>query len=244
MASQPPATPLTTIPPTTSRAQQPRLSGAALSPTTLLLVACGTIGSILFTTTYLIEGATRPGYHTLQQSISALSLGPGGWVQQLNFIIFGLFTLCSAIGWRQALVPGAGALWYPLLKAISGIGLILDGIFSQDPAPGYPPGAALTSPTLHGTLHVIFAFVTITAIAGSAFVLARRFAVEPAWRWWAALAIIAGLLTLVFIALFGATVAHGGLAGLYERLATGVQSVLGLAVLVRLLIQAQYARKG
>ncbi len=59
-------------------------------PTPLLLwLSCGTIASVLFTITYLIEGATRLDYSAWQQAISALSLGPGGWVQQVNFVVFG-----------------------------------------------------------------------------------------------------------------------------------------------------------
>ncbi len=227
---------------TSSKIGQPELDGALLSPITLLLVSCGTIGSILFTTTYLIEGITRPGYSALQQAISALSVGPGGWIQQVNFIIFGLLVLCSAYGWYQALKPGAGSVWYPLFKAITGFGLIVDGFFSQDPAPGYPVGAVLVHPTLHGEIHSIFAIVTITAMALSCFVLARRFAVEPRWRGWAAYSVITGLLTIIFIAIFGSLIGHSEIAGLFERLSTGVNSILGLLLIGRLLLMARAGR--
>ena len=53
----------------------------------LLLVACGSLGGLVFTAVYLVEGATRPGYDAGTQAISALSLGPGGWVQQVDFIL-------------------------------------------------------------------------------------------------------------------------------------------------------------
>jgi hypothetical protein len=157
-------------------------------------------------------------------------------MQQVNFVLFGALTLCSVIGWRRALLPGPASLGYPVLKAASGIGLIVDGFFSQDPAPGYPLGAVIGAPTTHGTIHVIFAFVSITAIAIGDFVLAWRFATEPRWRIWALFAALTGVLTIVFIALFGATGAHGGIAGVYERVATGVNSVFGIAVFVRLLL--------
>ena len=215
---------------------RPQLNGARLSPTTLALIACGTFGGILFAIVYLIEGATRPGYIAWQQAISALSLGPGGWVQQANFVFFGMLTLCSAIGWRWALTPGVGSVWYPILKIATGIALTMDGFFSQDPARGYPVGAVVGAPTLHGMIHVIFAFVSITSIAVGEFVLARRFAVDRRWRGWVIPAILTGLLTIVFIALFGASGAAGGIAGLYERFATGVNSLFGIAVLTRLLL--------
>ncbi|HEV8191603.1 MAG TPA: DUF998 domain-containing protein [Ktedonobacterales bacterium] len=151
-----------------------QLDGAFLSPTGLILIACGTFGGILFAAVYLVEGATRPGYDAREQAISALSLGPGGWVQQVNFIIFGALAFASAFGWRIALKPGTSVMWYPILKGITGIGLVIDGFFSQDPAAGYPVGAIVGAPTAHGIVHNLFAFVAITALAVSSFVLARR----------------------------------------------------------------------
>jgi len=121
--------------------QQPSLNGALLSPIALFLIGCVAFGGVLFALTYLIEGVTRPGYNAVQYAISVLSLGPGGWVQQLNFVVFGVLALASAVGWRLALTPGVGKVWYPLLKAIIGAGLIVDGFFSQDPVVGYPPWA-------------------------------------------------------------------------------------------------------
>jgi predicted house-cleaning NTP pyrophosphatase (Maf/HAM1 superfamily) len=46
---------------------------------------------------------------------------------------------------------------------------------------------------------------------------------------------LTGVLSLAFITAFGAAGAHGGGAGLFERLAGGVDSLLGLAVVVALL---------
>jgi hypothetical protein len=202
----------------------------------LRAILCGTVGSVLFTTTYLIEGATRPGYNAWQQAVSALSLGPGGWVQQVNFILFGVITLCMAFVWRKVLKGGVGATWYPIMRALEGLGLIVDGFFSQDPAPGYPKGAVLTAPTLHGEIHLIFAFVCITAMAVGFFVLAWRFAKEPGWRGWALYSVITGLLTIILIATFGAASAqHSEMAGLFERLATsGVSMPFGFLLVARL----------
>lgn len=221
-----------------------RLDGAFLSPTSLILIACGTLGGILFAIVYLIEGATRPGYDPWQQAISALSLGPGGLVQQINFVVFGVLAFVSAFGWRLALKPGAGATWYPILKGVAGIGLIVDGFFSQDPAIGYPVGAIVGAPTTHGIIHNLFAFVIITALAVSNFVLARRFATEARWRGWTFAAVLTGVLTIVFIALFGATNGHmGAPAGLFERLATGANTILGVTVLARLLLDRRHAAR-
>lgn len=208
----------------------------ATAPTTIKrLLACGVVGSLLFTATYLIEGVTRPGYDAWRQPVSALSLGPGGWVQAANFILFGVLICISTIGYRAALAAGRGARAIPLLSILAALGMIVDGLVAQDPANGYPMGtAAVVAPTLHGTIHQMAAVVTITAMAVSSFVFAARFAREPAWRAWAPAAVTTGILTIVFIAAFGASLAHGP-AGLLERLAGGTQSVFALAVSARLL---------
>jgi hypothetical protein len=219
----------------TRRLPSAGLGSGALSVRDWLLLAAGTAGGLVFTGVYLAEGATRAGYRSLAQPISALSLGPGGWVQQANFIVFGVLVCLSAVGWRAALAPGRGAVAFPLLRVIAGVGLVMDGIFSQDPSGGYPPGArAGGPPTVHGQLHTLFAVITITALAAGCFVLARRFAAEPGWRRWAVFALAAGVATIVFIAAFGAVGGYGGLAGLWERAAGGATSVLTVAVLARL----------
>ena len=218
----------------TPRLPRTGLVGRPLSVRAWLLLAAGTVGGLVFTGVYLAEGATRAGYQTLVQPVSALSLGPGGWVQQLNFVVFGVLVCLSAVGWRAALAPGRGALAFPMLRLIAGVGLVMDGLFAQDPSGGYPPGARAGAATVHGQLHTLFAVITITALAGGCFVLAARFAAEPLWRRWAVFAAAAGVATIMFIAAFGTAGGHGGLAGLWERAAGGATSVLTVAVLARL----------
>jgi hypothetical protein len=209
---------------------------------TLVLVACGTFGGLLFTAIYLLEGATRPGYDPMAQPISTLSLGPGGWLQQANFVLFGTLLVLSAVGWRRLLRGTPAAIAYPSTRAIAGIGLIVDGLASQDAAHGYPPGTTTTA-SFHGAAHNAAAFVVILALAAGCFILARRFSIDPVWKTWAPIAAAAGLLTLGFITAFGASGGTGGAAGVFERLAGGANSVLGAAVLLRLLALDRRSRR-
>jgi Protein of unknown function (DUF998) len=235
--------PATARPVVTPRPRRAGLAGGALPVRAWLLLAAGTAGGLAFSGVYLAYGATRAGYAALAQPVSALSLGPGGWVQQLNFIVFGVLVCASAAGWRAALAPGRGVVAFPVLRVIAGAGLVMDGLFAQDPSGGYPPGARAGAVTVHGQVHALFAVITITALAGGCFVLAARFAAEPGWRRWAVFAMAAGVATIVFIAVFGAAGGHGGLAGLWERAAGGATSVLTVAVLARLAVTSRPAAR-
>jgi len=215
------------------------LNGASLSQATLLAVASGTVGAVIFAVVWLVEGTARAGYNQWAEPISALSLGPGGAVQRANFIFFGTLVICSAIGWRRVLVGGTGGTAYPLLRAIEGVALVVDGIFSQDADRGYPPGALLAARSLPGTIHSSFAFLAIASIALGWLVFARRLRVERGWRAWAKYALLTGVLVILFIAAFGASSGQGGVAGLYERLATVSSLPLSLAIIGRLVLQSR-----
>jgi Protein of unknown function (DUF998) len=85
---------------------------------TRLLIACGAIGPILFILVFLVEGATRPSYSAWHNFVSDLSLSNQGWMQIANFLICGVLMLCFALGLRQVLRSGKGAVWGPLLLGI------------------------------------------------------------------------------------------------------------------------------
>ncbi|HLJ80934.1 MAG TPA: DUF998 domain-containing protein [Ktedonobacterales bacterium] len=213
-----------------------------MSPLTLGLVSCGGVGALLFTVAYVIEGFSRPGYNWLQQPISALSLGPGGWVQQVNFVVFGILLVLSAVGWRRVLTPGRASLGFPLLQGLIGLCLIVVGVFSQDPLPGYPPGAVPTAPTVHGTIHADVAYVLFVALAVGCFVLARRFTVEPYWgRRWARYSVITGVIILLLFVLFIATIGTELPSGLYERESALAHALWSCLIVAALFIKGQSA---
>lgn len=214
-----------------------RLRVAPNSRTHRLLLATGLAGSVLFIGTFLIDGALRPGYNALRQPMSALSLGPGGWVQVANFIVFGLLTCVSAPGWRASLAPGLGAVWYPRLKLAAGLMLIAAGVFSQDPALGYPPGVPVpNAASAHSQIHNGAAVGALSVTVAGMFVLARRLGREPRWRGWGSYAGLSGVGMIAFLAAFGATLDQGAVGGLFEKLATITAAAFSIAVISRLLI--------
>ena len=189
------------------------------SPLTFGLISCGGIGALLFTAVYLIEGFTRPGYDAWLQAIAALSLGPGGWVQQVNFIVYGILLALSAVGWYRLLAPGRNAIWFPLLQGIGGLCLIGIGVIS-----------VLT------LLHIILAWALILSLALGCGALAEQFRSVLHWRGWSVYSYITFFLILIFWGAFqqGASGNVGWLVpitGLVERLSAESHS-LWLCVLV------------
>lgn len=184
-----------------------------------ILLACGVAGPLIFIVVFLVEGATRPNYSPWHQFVSLLSLGDQGWMQITNFLISGVLILCFAFGLRPVFRPGKGSTWGPILIGLVGLGLVGAGIFSTDPALGYPPGAP-TTPTLHGVLHSLVSLVAFASLIAACFVLARRFTGDPAWRGWRFYSIATGIVVLVFFVLtdVAATPDPGAPAGLLQRI--------------------------
>lgn len=213
---------------------------------TRLLLLCGALGPLLFVAVFLLEGAVRPGYNAWETTISTLSLGAGGWVQIGNFSLFGALMLCFAAGLKRVLRTGPGSLSAAMLLAIAGLGLIVAAFFVTDPILGYPPGIPANGPaTLHGTIHDLASLIVFMAIPAACFVIAWRFARDPAWRAWALLSMAtgAGILMLVMWLFASVTAATRDLRdvtvppGLLERLFSvigcGWISALALLLLSR-----------
>lgn len=190
-------------------------------PRTLLLwLTFGVAGTLLFPIIYVIEGAFRPGYNAWMQTISALSHGPGGWVQQLNFAFCGGSVLWSAFVWRKILKGGVCAIWYPIIRGIEGVGLLAIAIFTEDP------------------LHTVFLVVIVEAMTIGLFVIARRFWKHSLWHGWVTFSLACGLLPMVLMPIFGLALnphsVFAGYAGLFERLATNADTIWSFVFVTRL----------
>ena len=201
------------------------------------LLTASLIGALLFNLTVWLDGFFRPGYNAFRQPESALSLGPGGWVQVTNFIVFGFLGLCFALALRTTLAPGRGSAWGPVLQGIAGLSMITVGIFVEDPSKGYPIGVVPpVSATLHGSIHTSASFVALIATVALQFVFASRLSVERGWRGWPTLLRTTAVLMMAFLAAFGVAMGAGhGPAGLFEKAATIVVTVPGTVFLIRVL---------
>jgi hypothetical protein len=162
------------------------------------LLGCGIVAGPLFVVASLAQAFTRTGFDLGRHPISLLSLGSLGWVQITNFVVSGALYLAGAVGMPDALRPGRGSTWGPLLVGVTGVGLIVAGVFLTDAGAGFPPGAPAGAPTMswHGVLHEVgFALSFVGAIAACG-VFARRY-VTLGRRGWAVVAVATDVAVLV-----------------------------------------------
>lgn len=207
-----------------------------------LLLAAGAVGPLLFILVFLVEGATRPAYRAWHMAVSSLSDGPLGWTQRVNFVVCGILMVCFAVGLKRALRTGKGATWGPILLGTFGLGLIGAGFFTTDPGLGYPPGAVTpATPSVHGVLHAVISLVAFASLIAAGFVLARRFARDPAWHGWSLYSILTASGFLVFLVLTSVATASAdpnSPAGVLQR----IMIIIGWVWLALLAIQL--LRKG
>lgn len=206
--------------------------------TTRALLACGMAAGPLYVVVALLQMMIRPGFDVTRHPLSLLSNGSLGWIQVANFLVTGALLIAGALGARRALRSGRGRTWGPLLLALYGLGLIGAGIFSADPALGFPPGTPeVTSVSSVGLLHFVAGAIGFAGFVSACFVFASRYRAlqQPGW---ALCSIITGVL---FLAAF-LGIASGAKGGV--SLVFAIAAVLGFvwisAVLGR--VRAEVAR--
>ena len=169
---------------------------------TKTLLQAGVAAGPIFTVVVGAQVLTRDGFDIMHQPLSLLSLGAAGWVQIANFIVAGLLCCAFAAGLGRVLATGPGSTWGPRLIAVFGVGLVAGGIFTPDPALGYPvgtPDAIPESLTWHAMVHAVAPPLAFTALVLAALVLARRFRTAGR-RGWALYSAVSGLLALIITA--------------------------------------------
>jgi len=145
----------------------------------------GIVGPVLFTGTFVaLELVRGSSYDRMAETVSALEAGPHGWLQQVNFVVFGLLTIAFAVGLHRAVAPSRRGFAGPLLLGLSGVAAILAAAFPvREGAQGLtysPPG------------HVAAGTMFFATSALSLVVLSRRFAKDRRWSGLAGYAVAAG----------------------------------------------------
>lgn len=191
----------------------------------------GIAGPILFWSVLIVLGQLQPDYNAFRFDISLLVLGPNGWTQTANFIVFGLSIILFQRGLQEAVLPKK--TWGPMsvLALASGLALVAMAIFPTD-----PPGLWTTRGAVHlGIVAVLALFLPVTF-----FVTAGEVKRHPSWRRHAGFTALTGFLTgilalMLLLAWSGAWRALHPWLGLFERAVFAVPSVWMGVMGIRLL---------
>ncbi len=172
------------------------------------LLGYGVIAGPFYVAVSLAQALTRDGFQFDKHAWSLLENGSLGWIQITNFIVTGLMTIVAAAGLRRAMTAGRGRRWAPALITAYGLSLVAAGIFTADPAQGFPVGTPeVTAMSWHGTLHFLCGGIGFLGLTAACLLFGSRFA--QAGR--ADLAWFSRVTGIVFLAAFAgiATGSHG-----------------------------------
>ena len=104
----------------------------------------GLVGPVLFTLTWVAQEVFRiEEYSPLKEPVSALAAGPNGWIQSVNFFVFGFLTIAFAVGLYQVTRGSMSGVIGSVLFLVSGLGLLMAATFPlREDAAGltYDPG--------------------------------------------------------------------------------------------------------
>ncbi len=207
---------------------EPETRGTVASSTTRrksalpALAWAGIVGPVLFTVVFLAQEALRRGdFSPVAEPVSALEAGPNGWVQRLNFLVFGMLTMAHAIGLHRGMHPVRGGWVGPALLFLTGLGALVSAAVPwREDAAGvaYAPAA-----------HTVGGMIFFLGSPAALIVLSRRMRHDPSWRGLAPYTLGSGLVLLT-LAVMGAVFVRPDAAPLHDW-AGLVQRTMILAVL-------------
>lgn len=160
-----------------------------------LLAAAGIAGPVLFTLVFVAQGFAHPDYSHVALPVSALAAWPGGWMQNLNFFVFGVLTIGYAIGLHTGMRPARAGVLGPALLVLNGIGLLVAGLF---------PWRAIDGGFIVPTGHFVGALLAFSGAGAGFIVISRRMAADPRWQGLAGYSLVSGIAILALFIVIGA----------------------------------------
>ena len=159
------------------------------------LAAAGIAGPVMFAVVALVQSLLRPEHSLVADPISALAAGPSGWVQDVNFFVFGSLMIAYAIGLHLGVRPTRWGVVGLAFLVLSGVGLVWAGLFPATDATGAPQNDRI--------LHIVVFPITFLGAGSGLIVMSRRMAGDPGWQRLATYALATGI-TVLLLLLVGA----------------------------------------
>jgi len=176
---------------------------------TRALLACGVVAGPMYVIVTMAEALTRDGFDLRQHRFSWLTTGDLAWIHQLNMVLVGVLTVLFAVGVRQVMRTGRGAVWGPRLLELFGVAYIVGGLLTADPVAGFPPGTTpeMVHTTWHGAVQNASRGASTLFLIAANIVIAMWFAVEGrrgwAWFYGSAFPVVLAALTAVGFVVIG-----------------------------------------
>jgi hypothetical membrane protein len=155
------------------------------------LAVAGIVGPVMFAVVALVQSLLRPEHSLVADPISALAAGPSGWVQNVNFLVFGALMIAYAIGLHLGVRPTRWAIVGLAFLVLSGVGLVWAGVF--------PSADAAGAKWDDRVLHIVAFPMTFLGAGIGLIVMSRRMAGDPRWRSFATYALATGIAVLVLL---------------------------------------------
>lgn len=162
---------------------------------TAALAVAGIVGPIIFAAAALAQSVLRPEHSLVAHPISALAAGPSGWVQDVNFLLFGSLMLAYAVGLHLGVRSTRWGVIGPAFLALSGVGLAGAGLF---------PATDATGAFSQGQVgHTVASFMVFLGTGIGLIVVSRRITHDTRWRSLATYALASGVAILILFFAFG-----------------------------------------
>jgi hypothetical membrane protein len=194
------------------------------------LAIAGIIGPIWFTTLVIAQGILQPDYSHIAMPISALAAWPAGWMQNLNFFVFGTLTAAFTVGLSRAIQPTRSGLAGIVLSLLSCVGFYVAALFPWINVNGVPTETKA---------HVVGAILVFVGASTGLVVLSRRMTVDPRWHDLSAYVLWTGIVMLMLFIVVGAFAIGEGTP--FHRWAGLLQRVLVVVWFACILVTARRA---
>lgn len=165
-----------------------------------VLAAAGICAPILFALSFVMQGFLRTDlrleYNPIAQEVSDLTAGPLGWIQQVNFWVFGLLLIALGIGLSQGIRKASPWMVGPALIVWNGLELIIAGLFPRsEDAAGH-----ISDPLGVHMMNGMFFFLNIGIVL---IILSLQLARDEKWRNLAIYTRVTGIVVFVLNLLNG-----------------------------------------
>jgi hypothetical protein len=134
----------------------------------------GMVGPALFAVVFILQNVVRTDDDAIAEPVSALSIGEYGWVQRLNFVVFGVLLLVFAAALHRGVASSRLGWVGPTLLSVAGAGLFVATTFSL----ARDETGAIYDPSFHQVGGMMFFGGTALGLIA----LSRRLARDPQWR--------------------------------------------------------------